>query len=780
MKQFISTILIVFVTVGMAFGQHHKKSITDSIFQLEQANVKETIKKKVNLLNMDVPLKILPMTVTTLSSEVLERKNILNLEDAVKFLPGVTVSDQLGAFYRFSVRGSSEAVIAIDGFRDERSLQNTMPFGDISAVESIEVLKGPAAVLSGYSVMGGVINIVRKKATPDFSANARLSYGSWDMKSATLGFGGKLAGPLTYRANVHYSTGDGYRHVNSDRFSGIGVLAADLGNIGRFDVTVGFKDDKYDTEIGAAPTMPGDIFETAATSENTPFLKSGERNPFADYHKVYGDFANNDMTSKAWDISAQYVKKLTSFMDLRERFTYNHINTDYSCVEKMAYRVSNDPIYDFYYYNRKGSKVYVDLTDSLQSGEPLCFNPDSRGLTNTLELTGKLETGSVKHNYTFGYYYSFFNYTQYNGYNKGDLWGPGLYQLVSLSDPHTVRDWWDSKVSAANIQERRTSAVYLHDVLDISTKWKAMLSGRMDFYKYRSATATIDDGRQDYDKANRTDWKEVKTTAFTYRAGLVYVPVQPLSVYASFASHFKPITTMYDSKTIYLDRNGKEFNPHKDGGEVFKPEKGYQAEVGVRYMLNDLLELNGSIYYIRKNNVVKSLGSRDTVEDGATVTKTIRAQVGTADSRGFDIEVVIRPLPTLAITGGLGWQDYRTRKIHKSEDYPDFTEAAKNARATGIPRTTFYAYADYTIPKGVLKDLSFHLSGNFKDKVFRDVTNRIYYPALFLVDAGVFYTIKKHVTLALNIDNLFDKEYFKSMTVYGKPRNFTGTASYTF
>lgn len=62
--------------------------------------------------------------------------------------------------------------MAVDGFRDERSLLNNVPFGDLSSVESIEVLKGAAAVLSGHSVMGGVINIVRKKAVPDFTAGA--------------------------------------------------------------------------------------------------------------------------------------------------------------------------------------------------------------------------------------------------------------------------------------------------------------------------------------------------------------------------------------------------------------------------------------------------------------------------------------------------------------------------------------------------------------------------------------------------------------------------------
>ena len=142
--------------------------------------------------------------------------------------------------------------------------------------------------------------------------------------------------------------------------------------------------------------------------------------------------------------------------------------------------------------------------------------------------------------------------------------------------------------------------------------------------------------------------------------------------------------------------------------------------------------------------------------------------------------MTVHPVSTLAVTGGLGWQDYRIRKINQSKDYPEYTDPSKNVRATGIPRTTFYVYADYTIPKGLLKNLSFHLSGTFQDKIFTDVANRVYNPALFLVDGGLFYTIKQKVTLALNVDNLFDKEYFKSTTVYGKPRNFTGTISYRF
>lgn len=773
---FISILFCALVLSG--YGQNQRKSITDSVFQLEPANVLEHINKRVGLLGLDVPLRVLPLTVTRLSSETLERKNIYELQDAARFLPGVTVRDQLGAFYRFSVRGTNEAVIAVDGFRDERSLLNNVPFGDLSGVESIEVLKGAAAVLSGHSVMGGVINIVRKKPTADFTAGARITYGSWEDKSAAIDFGGKLAGPVTYRATARYANGEGYRHVGADRFSAMFSLASALGKTGNIEGTLSYSDDRYDTEIGSAPTQNYDIYD----KDGNVFMPAGTRNPFADYHTIYNDFNNNMMKRTVWDVSLTYTQKLASFMNLRERFSWNHSDLDYASVEGMSYRTDTTDVFNggYYYFDRKNNKYYIDLTDSLATGTPLCFSPDSRGWTNMLEITGDFHTGSVKHKYIFGFSYEYFNYTQYNGWGEGDVWGPGLNQLVSLNNPHLARNWWDYKYSEASIREWHTSGIYLHDVLNISKKWKVMGSARFDFYNYRTAKATVTDGTQHYDDANRAEWNKVKTSAFTGRAGLVFFPVEELSLYASIGSHFKPYNTMYDRDVIYLDRHGDVFDPSTDGGEVFKPEEGYQVEVGARYLLADLLDVNASLYYIRKNNVVKNLGTENVEEDGQLVEKTIQGQVGTADSRGFDLELTVRPLPSLQFTGGMGFQDYRIRKITVSKEYKDYTDASENERASGIPRTTFYIYGDYTVPRGILKDLSFHLSGTFRDKIYTDVAANVYYPSLFLMDCGIFYTIRQRVTLALNIDNLLDKEYFKSVTVYGKPRSFSATVSCRF
>ena len=773
MKRLISTLLVSVICSGIMAQQ---KSMSDSIYTISGVEVMAKKKKKIELLNMDIPLDYIPITLTKLDEVTLERKNIVNLEDAVRFLPGVTVKDQLGAFQRYSVRGTSDAVVAINGVRDERSLINNVPFGDLSSVESIEVIKGPASVLSGHSVMGGVINIIQKKTTEDFTANAKITYGSWNIKQSTIGFGGKLYGPVNYRANLHYSTGDGYRNVGADRFSGLYAIGSEIGKTGYLDASISFNDDRYRTEIGSAPLMPGDIFLTAT---DQLYATSNSLNPMADYHTTYNDLANNKMRRRNIDLSVQYTQQLTKWMNLRERFTYGHSNLDYSAVEKMSYRTSTKPVYDWYYVNSKGVKTYVEL-DSLKSGSPLCFNPDTRGWTNTFDLTGKFATGGFEHSYTLGWNYSFFDYTQYNGYASDDVWGPGVNQMLPLNNPHTVRNWWDSKVSAVNIRQYLTNGIYLHDVIAINEQWKGMLSGRLDLYDYKRATATTNDGRQHYNDENRTDWNSVKTSAFTYRAGVVYLPRPSVSLYLSASSYFKPLVTFFNAETIYLDRDGNRFDPDAEGGQVYRPEEGNQAELGVRYNLRKVLEINASVFYINKYNVVKSLGTMDEEVDGAVVTKTVQGQVGRAMSKGFDMDITYRPLPTLQFAAGWGWSDYRLRKANVNlEDWPDFSETT-NIRATGIPRTTLYLYGDYTVPRGILENLSFHLSGTYTDRIYRSIADNTYYPSLFLFDMGAYYTIKKQIRLSFLLNNVFDKEYFVKTTTLGKPRNFKASIAYTF
>ena len=88
-----------------------------------------------------------------------------------------------------------------------------------------------------------------------------------------MGFGGKLAGPVNYRANIYYANGDGYRMVNADRFSGMFAIGSQVGKKGYLDASVNFNDDHYTTDIGGAPTMPGDVY---SVDGDRLFAKNGE------------------------------------------------------------------------------------------------------------------------------------------------------------------------------------------------------------------------------------------------------------------------------------------------------------------------------------------------------------------------------------------------------------------------------------------------------------------------------------------------------------------------
>ena len=176
-----------------------------------------------------------------------------------------------------------------------------------------------------------------------------------------------------------------------------------------------------------------------------------------------------------------------------------------------------------------------------------------------------------------------------------------------------------------------------------------------------------------------------------------------------------------------------------------------------------------------------------TVQEGdEVIKKTVQAQVGRATSKGFDFDITLHPVTNLQIVGGLGWSDYRQIAsnmdwIPQDADWVTLDEDGKiNIRATGVPRTTFYTYADYTIPRGILKDFSFHLSGTFTDRIYSSIENNVYDPSRYIVDAGIYYTIKNSITLSCNINNIFNNHYFSSATKLAKPRNFIATIAYNF
>jgi catecholate siderophore receptor len=112
-------------------------------------------------LKIDAPLRDIPQSINVVPQSVLRDQGADSLEDALKNVPGIGLSNGDGQRDQVTIRGfSAIGDQYIDGIRDD-----ALYYRDMSNIERVEVLKGPAAVLYGRGSSGGLINSVTKKPT---------------------------------------------------------------------------------------------------------------------------------------------------------------------------------------------------------------------------------------------------------------------------------------------------------------------------------------------------------------------------------------------------------------------------------------------------------------------------------------------------------------------------------------------------------------------------------------------------------------------------------------
>lgn len=122
--------------------------------------------------------------ISIVAAEQLQKEQINNLGDAVKHIQGISVTGSNSNETDISIRGlpGQYTLILIDGKRV--STRDSRPNGSggfeagfmppISAIERIEVVQGPMSSLYGSDAVGGVINIITKKADNEWHGTLSL------------------------------------------------------------------------------------------------------------------------------------------------------------------------------------------------------------------------------------------------------------------------------------------------------------------------------------------------------------------------------------------------------------------------------------------------------------------------------------------------------------------------------------------------------------------------------------------------------------------------------
>ncbi|WLI74511.1 TonB-dependent receptor domain-containing protein [Halomonas alkalicola] len=132
-------------------------------------------------------LRDAPASISVVTREELERKRFSNIGEAIADVPGVDVRSGTGKTggLNVSIRGmpASYTLILIDGRRQNASGDVTPNgFGEtgtsfippLSAIERIEVIRGPMSTLYGSDAMGGVINIITRRVASEWSGSVAV------------------------------------------------------------------------------------------------------------------------------------------------------------------------------------------------------------------------------------------------------------------------------------------------------------------------------------------------------------------------------------------------------------------------------------------------------------------------------------------------------------------------------------------------------------------------------------------------------------------------------
>jgi len=321
MKKTVSVSLLI---LGVAFSKAQQK-VNDTIRKettIEEVELFGEKNKQPEGLEVITRLPLKPrdqiQSISVVSHKVIEDLGGLTVTDVAKNIPGVTQFGSYGGTREsMSIRGYRGVPVLKNGVMMDSDFRTGGMLTDMQGVESIQVIKGSAAVTQGIGdglgSAGGVINVVTK--IPKFinETNVGFRYGSWDFYRPTVDFQRVLdsKGKIAVRLNAAYQDNNSFRRfVNTDRIY--------------VNPSVAFRpDDK--TEIIAEM----DYMKNNTTPDRgTVNLAKGDTEAIYQMpgRKFLG-FATDNAATETFNFSTTATRRLTDKLKVRAAFMSSSYNT---------------------------------------------------------------------------------------------------------------------------------------------------------------------------------------------------------------------------------------------------------------------------------------------------------------------------------------------------------------------------------------------------------------------------------------------------------------------
>lgn len=645
----------------------------------------------------DTPLRDIPQSIQVIPQEVLRDQQTTRVNEALRNTPGVTPGGSSNnRSFAFTVRGFSATSLSGNVLRN--GLPD--PLGsysiEVSNVERIDFLKGPASVLFGRSSPGGTINVITKQPLRDPFYAIEATVGNYDFYRGAVDLSGPLNDSKTvlYRLNASYQDRNGFVDFFKSRVFLIApVLRLEISKKTNLTLEADYTDTKNQIPLGipavgtVLPNPNGEIPRNRYTGERDNNIET--RTSRVGY-RLEHKFSDNWSFRNAFQ--AAFVR------DRYERLALNtSLASDNRTLNRTA-RFNSEQYYNAYNF--------------------------------TADLIGKFSTGSIQHQLLFGVDLSRLDTLE----SSQDF---GTAPSLDLFNPVYGKPLGRATPGFSTPSSTDALGVYVQDQVTLASNLKLLLGLRFDTFKQTNE-----------DKIANTETRQ-SGDAFSPRVGLVYQPIPPISLYASYNRSFTPAI-------------GNSFSRSQ-----FQPERGTQYEVGVKADISNRLSATLAFYDLTRSNVLTN--------DPAPGRIGFSIQIGKQRSRGIELNLAGEILPGWNIYAGYAYTDALIKAGNPSE---------VGKRLDNAPENAFNLWTTYQIQKGALQGLGFGVGFFFIGDRQGDLANTFELPSYFTTDAAIFYK-RRQFRAQVNFRNLFNVDYFESAlnrarVFPGAPFTVQGTISWQF
>lgn len=675
------------------------------------------------------PLLDTPKSVSIISNQLIEDTKVTTLSDALRTVPGITLGAGEGGNPngdRPFIRGyNSESSMYVDGVRNATS-QNREMF----AVEQVEVTKGSASAMGGAGTVGGSINLISKVAKKGDFLEGSVENGTDNYQRITL---------------------DG----NKDFGNGI---AARVAIMGHHNEKAGQSDGAEYKRAGIAPSITFGLDTDTRTTLSYYYLKSDDTpDSGVPYNNPTG---YSQYSGKPIDVKQgiYYGWKDRDFQ--KQENQVGTIKLEHDLADNLT--ISNTAVYsksknDYLWTNPDDSQGNIYKNGNVWARvNSRIANTDT--FTDQLALTGKFNTGTLKHSFNLGAEYSDqeTDRTQYiiNGlsatgaeYNKCTPADITSGWCTSVQNPN--RGPWTGSISTEgadqyNTQTKSTSIYFLDSIefnpqwiLDLGLRWDKFDTEQTMTYGARNSAVLGSSTTPPTKQVGEQVKTESDTDFFTYQAGITFKPVENGSIYASYATSANPV--------------GVDAGDGSEGiGAAYSnldPEESQTFEIGTKWdLLENRLNLTAAIFRTEKQNARIQLSP------------TTYSNIGESKVDGIELGLNGKITDKWDISAGYTYLDSEATKNGVSCRGTTCTDQAvfNGNRMPNVPKNSATLWTNYQ----ALPQLQLGAGATAMDKVYGDLANTKYVPGYVRYDAMARYNVNKNVDLQLNLNNLSDKRYF--------------------